>query len=256
MNTGVQIFNYNGSNITMKKDSGIVYVNLTEIAKAFPEKNLSKIVNSQEISDYVQRLTEITNVLSADLLRIIKGGDPKEQGTWAHQKVALRVCQKLSTDFAIWVDGQIEKFLTVGLSLDSITRKDLAKMLLESEEEKERLQITVNEQAPKVKYHDLVLSSDNLMSITEIAKNYGMSAVSLNEILRVCGVQYKRGKHWIVTAKYQDRDYMRSVPVIQYTRDGKQLIINQMKWTEQGRKFIHELLAQKELIARHKRLMM
>ena len=110
----IQNFNYKGSNITMKNENGIVYVNLTEIAKAFPEKNLSTIVNSQEIRDYVNKLTEITNFSSADLLRVTKGGNPNEQGTWAHQRVALRACQKLSTDFSIWVDAKIEELLIKG----------------------------------------------------------------------------------------------------------------------------------------------
>lgn len=89
-------------------------MNLTEVAKAFPEKNLSTIVNSQEVKDYINRLSEIKNFSSLDLLQVIKGNysDGRQQGTWAHQKVALRVCQKLSTDFSIMVDTKIEELLS------------------------------------------------------------------------------------------------------------------------------------------------
>lgn len=111
----IQIFNYNGSSVPMtRNENGIVYVNLTEVAKAFPNKNLSKIVNSIEIKEYCKALAEITNVSSADLLIVSKGGDVSKQGTWAHQKVALRVAQKLSPDFAVMVDTWIEKLLTEG----------------------------------------------------------------------------------------------------------------------------------------------
>lgn len=106
------VFNYNGNNITLKKENGNVYVNLTEVAKAFPEKNLSTIVNSQEIKDYVHRLSEIKNFSFADLLIVSKGAPHLGGGTWAHQKVALRVCQKLSTDFSIMVDTKIEELLS------------------------------------------------------------------------------------------------------------------------------------------------
>lgn len=68
------------------------------------EKNLSHIVNSKELSDYVARMSEIQNCSSLDLLQVTKGGDVSQQGTWAHHRVAIRVAQKLSTDFAIWVD--------------------------------------------------------------------------------------------------------------------------------------------------------
>lgn len=113
--TNIQVFNYNGSNVPMtRNENGVVYVNLTEIAKAFPNKNLSKIVNSIEIKEYCKALAEITNVSSADLLIVSKGGDVSKQGTWAHQKVALRVAQKLSPDFAVQVDTWIEELLTKG----------------------------------------------------------------------------------------------------------------------------------------------
>lgn len=45
-----KIFSYNGNNVTMRVRKGVVYVNLTEVAKAFPDKNLTHIINSQEIS--------------------------------------------------------------------------------------------------------------------------------------------------------------------------------------------------------------
>lgn len=93
-------------------DNGIVYVNLTEVAKAFPSKNLTQIVNSQEIKEYCESLSKLQNYSLADLLIVKRGGN--DNGTWAHQKVALRVAQKLSPDFAVMVDSWIEKLLTEG----------------------------------------------------------------------------------------------------------------------------------------------
>lgn len=109
----IQIFNYNGSNVSMtRNENGIVYVNLTEVAKAFPNKNLTQIVNSQEIKDYCESLSKLQNYSLADLLIVKRGGN--DNGTWAHQKVALRVAQKLSPDFAVMVDTWIETLLTEG----------------------------------------------------------------------------------------------------------------------------------------------
>lgn len=106
-------YEYNGHNVPMTRcDNGIVYVNLTEVAKAFPNKNLTQIVNSQEIKDYCESLSKLQNYSLADLLIVKRGGN--DNGTWAHQKVALRVAQKLSPDFAVMVDTWIEKLLTEG----------------------------------------------------------------------------------------------------------------------------------------------
>ena len=139
-------------------------------------------------------------------------------------------------------------------SLDSITRKDLARMLLESEEEKERLQLTVTTQAPKVEYYEKVLSSDNLSTTTEIAKNYGWSAVSLNGILHGVGLLYRKGKRWYITAKYQDKDYMKVIPTVVHGRSGDDFVVNEVKWTEAGRKFIHEILVGNGLVNRQESL--
>lgn len=109
-----KMFSYNGINVRMRKMNGYILVCLTDFARLFPDKNLSTIINSKEITDYVNRLSEIKNFISTDLLQIIKGGNVSQQGTWAHQKIALRVAQKLSTDFAIWVDDKIEELLTTG----------------------------------------------------------------------------------------------------------------------------------------------
>jgi anti-repressor protein len=92
------------------------------------------------------------------------------------------------------------------------------------------------------------------MTITDIAKNYGYSAVSLNEWLRAWGVQYKKGKCYRITAKYQGNDDVRIIPSLQVVNE-KTFVTNEMRWTESGRKFIHELLISKGLINRQKSLM-
>ena len=94
-----KMFSYNGINVRMRKMNGYILVCLTDFARLFPDKNLSTIINSKEMTD---------------LLQIIKGGNVSQQGTWAHQKTALRVAQKLSTDFAIRVDDKTEELLTTG----------------------------------------------------------------------------------------------------------------------------------------------
>lgn len=115
-----ETYDYNGHGVPMTRThNGIVYVNLTEVAKAFPNKNLTQIVNSQETKEYCESLSKLQNYSFADLLIVKKGAPNLGGGTWAHQKVALRVAQKLSPDFAVWVDTRIEELLLKGkTSLD------------------------------------------------------------------------------------------------------------------------------------------
>lgn len=108
------------------------------------------------------------------------------------------------------------------------------------EEERERLQLvaTVEEQRPKVEYHDDVLRSESTMPITVIAKEFGRSAQSMNVLLNEAGVQYKRGNTWIPYSQYQEAGYMRPIT---YNANG-QYAVTAYQWTEKGRKFIHELM--------------
>ena len=50
--------------------------------------------------------------------------------------------------------------------------------------------------APKADYTDRVLQAEGLITTTLIAKDFGLSARKLNDILNKEGVQYKQGKTW------------------------------------------------------------
>ena len=88
--------------------------------------------------------------------------------------------------------------------------------------------------APKADYTDRVLQAEGLITTTLIAKDFGLSARKLNDILNKEGVQYKQGKTWVLYSKYQDKGYTQTVT-------DKEGHIN-MKWTQVGKKFIVELL--------------
>ena len=88
---------------------------------------------------------------------------------------------------------------------------------------------------PKVDYHDIVLNSDNLKTITSIAKDLGMTANKLNTILESMGIQYKQSKTWFLKA-----DYQHLVP--EYCDYHIHEYGQSLKWTEKGRKYLIELL--------------
>ena len=237
----------------MRLQDGTVYVNLTEFAKPFPGKNLTQIVNSLEIKEYCDALSKLQNYSLADLLQVTRGGN--SNGTWAHQKVALRVAQKLSPDFAVWVDTKIEELLTTGVT--TATDDDAAiahamdilqKRLEQAKAEKQLLEAkaheqerVIQEQAPKVEYFDDVLNSTSTYTATQIAKEFGWGAETLNRKLKEKGVQYKQSGQWLLYAKYQDKGYTRTVTRSYTGTSGKIHTSQQTVWTEPGRHFIHSL---------------
>lgn len=91
---------------------------------------------------------------------------------------------------------------------------------------------------PKATYYDLILQNKSLLSVTQIAKDYGMSAVALNKTLHKLGVQYKQGGVWLLYAKHQDCGYTQTHT---HLIDAERSRIT-TKWTQKGRLFIYHLL--------------
>ena len=96
---------------------------------------------------------------------------------------------------------------------------------------------------PKVEYHDKVLNPTDeengftkLLTTTEVAKDLGMTARQLNNILHEKRIIYKKGKTWVLYSKY---DHLISEKYCDYFINE---FGNLLKWTEKGRKFIIELL--------------
>ncbi|HAR6358662.1 TPA: phage antirepressor [Staphylococcus pseudintermedius] len=102
----------------------------------------------------------------------------------------------------------------------------------------------VKELKPKATYYDLVLQNKSLLSVSKIAKDYGMSARALNKLLHELGVQYKQGDIWLLYAKHQDKGYTQTST---YALDEKHSKVT-TKWTQKGRLFIYELLKNKGIL--------
>lgn len=244
-------FSYNGNKVRMKKVNGIVFVCLTDMAKGFPNKNLTNIVNSKEMQEYMNTLSRIQICSLADLL-IVKNGGDGSQGTWAHRKVALRVAQKLSPEFAIWVDDRIEELLTQGVATvndDDATILHAMQVLQKRVEEKQRAletaQATITtqsaqlkSQAPKVDYYDQVLQSEGTMTTRQLAMSIGMTANTLNKKLCDAGIQFRQSGMYILHAPYSSYNLtsVRSYPYT--TSDGRTLTKQYLVWNERGKQFV------------------
>lgn len=88
---------------------------------------------------------------------------------------------------------------------------------------------------PKADKYDRYLSNKGLITITEIAKEYGMSGRELNKFLHEKGVIYKRGSKWFIYQKYANERY---VGYEIHLPEGRR----SLKWTPEGEMFIRELL--------------
>ena len=100
----------------------------------------------------------------------------------------------------------------------------------------------INELRPKLNYLDVILGSKNLLNITQIAKDYGMSGVTMNKILEGLNIQYKQRDQWLLYSKYQSMGYTSSETVSYYDTKGQLQTRLATKWTQKGRLFLYEIL--------------
>lgn len=239
-------------------------------------------LNLQSTGEFMAQLAEARNLASADLLIVSKGGNDisDTQGTWMHEDVAIEFARWLSPKFAIWCNDRIKELLQHGITAMPQTVDDIIadpdttiKILTALKEERiakeqalyqarqaeqsaliaskeldntrKTLSNVVREldtAKPKADYCDKVLTSESLISVRQIAKDFGKSAKWLNCFLKEHGIQYRQGRQWLLYAKYADMDYTRSVTATGAGR-GEDRTFMLTKWTEKGRKFIVKLLA-------------
>lgn len=100
-------------------------------------------------------------------------------------------------------------------------------------------------QQPKVDYYDNQMRNPGLMTVTEIAKDYGMSAKDFNKLLHQFGIQYRQGKHWVLYQKYADKGYTQYESFAYNDNKG---VHNNLKWTQKGRKFIYDILKEQGIV--------
>lgn len=101
------------------------------------------------------------------------------------------------------------------------------------------------EAAPKVSYYDIVLQCPDLLPISQIAKDYGMSAQKMNKLLNEAGVQYKQGNIWLLYQKYASEGYTQTRTDVYEDSDGESHAKLRTCWTQKGRLFIYDLLKSK-----------
>ena len=128
--------------------------------------------------------------------------------------------------------------------------------LLLSEKEKQSLERTIQfqdkiieKQKPKVTYHDIVLSCSDLLTITQVAKDFGITGQKLNKILNEEGIQYKDNTGlWMLYSEYLSNNYAQTSTHTYQDKDGEYHAKLHLRWTQKGRLFIYDLLKSRGIL--------
>lgn len=262
-----QIFVYKGSEITFLSDNDVM-VNATEMAKAFGKRPVDwlRLPSSQR---YIETLREVRfSHLTNDenpLVITVNGNyrDSREQGTWLHEDVALEFARWLSPSFAIWCNDRIKELMRHGataMNPEDLLNPDfiinLATALKNERAEKEALQqqnhlqvLELQKAAPKVQYHDAVINSNSLVSITEMANELGFSsAIKLNKFLFKIGIIRKVNDTWALRAELSGRGLAKYKTITFTDSQGETRTRNHLYFTQAGRKYVHDYINKHQLL--------
>lgn len=123
----------------------------------------------------------------------------------------------------------------------------LATRLKEEQALNQKQQQIIGELKPRADYTDRILKNKGLVTITQIAKDYGMSGQALNDLLHLLKIQYKQSGQWLLYREHQGKGYTHSETVDIKRKDGTSDIKMNTKWTQKGRLFLYELLKENQV---------
>ena len=224
----------------------------------FVGKDVAEILGyanpSKALSDHVDEEDKLNNESLSSL---------GQRGGWLINEsglYSLILSSKLPTakKFKRWVTSEvlpsIRRTGAYGVQVPR-TLKEALQLALEQEEKLEALQLDnsiktqqIAELQPKATYYDLILQCRDLLSVTEIAKDYGMSAKGMNKKLHELGVQYSQSGVWFLYAKYQSEGYTQTKTQNYNKPDGSQGARTHMYWTQKGRLFLYDFLKSKGIL--------
>lgn len=149
---------------------------------------------------------------------------------------------------------EMEKKLSLGFIVPQNYKEALIALVSQVEvnekleSEKLLLEEKISEYEPKLTYLDKILTSKGTITITQIAKDYGLSGTALNKILHEERIQYKVNKQWVLYTKYTNKGFTQSETIDITRSNGEPDVTINTRWTQKGRLFIHEILTRRGIM--------
>ena len=246
----LKIWNYNSSEIRTLTLNNEPWWVLTDVCKVLELSNATKVaqrLEEDERSNFkLGRQGEATIINESGLYSVILRSDKpqaKPFRKWVTSEVlpAIRKTGMYATDELLNNPDLAIKAFTA-LKEERAKTKALTETVAVQQQQ-------ILEMKPKASYYETVLNCKDLLSTTEIAKDYGRSARWLNDLLHEMKVQYKQGgKIWILYQKYAEKGYTSTKTQTYNGKDGDVHTKVHTYWTQKGRLFIYDLLKSKGIL--------
>lgn len=244
----LQIFKYNEREIRTVEKNGDIWWVLKDVCEVLGLSNPTMIASRLDEDERAKfdlgRQGETNIINESGLYNVILRSDKPEAKKFKRW-VTSEVLPSIRKHGAYMTDKTLEEALT---SPDFLIR--LATQLKDERDKRKAIEAKSNAQEqiiaelkPKADYTDRILQNKGLVTITQIAKDYGMSGQGMNALLNRMCIQYKTASgQWLLYSKYQAKGYTHSKTIDFIRSDGSRDIKMETKWTQKGRLFLYEKL--------------
>jgi prophage antirepressor-like protein len=176
-------------------------------------------------------------------------------------KVIMRSDKPQAEPFQDWVCGEVlptirktggyiaanaqmtdEEIMATALRIGEATIRKRDERIRQLEAEAKQKDVLISDMRKGNDYLNTILQSNGTVTTTQIAQDYGMSAMALNRKLADMRVQHKVNGQWILYATHQAKGYVHSRTLNLTHRDGRPYTCMVTEWTQRGRLFLYDAL--------------
>lgn len=247
----LEVFNYRDSKVRVVNKDGTVWFVAKDACAVLELSNptvaLERLDEDERSKFNLGRQGEVNVVNEYGLYNLILGSrkpEAKNFKRWITHEVlpSIRKHGVYATDTTLDQMINNPEFGIRLLTELKVEREERRKL----EHQNQINQQLIGELKPKADYTTKILQNKGLVTITQIAKDYGISGQKMNAILHELGVQYKQSDQWLLYREYHDKGYTHSSTVEITRKDGRLDVVMNTKWTQKGRLFLYNLLKDKK----------
>lgn len=231
--------------------NNVPYICLADVCKILELEQVSRVksrltqdgVTTSKVIDNLGREQQATFINESNLYKVIfQSRKPEaEQFTeWVTSEVLPSIRK---TGGYIFGEENMNEDELIATAMQVMDRK-IEALKLENTQQKQ----IIGELKPKADYTDTILQSKNTVTVTSIAKDYGMSAQTFNKTLHDLRIQYKQSGQWFLYEKYQKRGYTHSKTTDYIRNDGSIGTKLNTEWTQKGRLFLYDKLKENGVV--------
>ncbi|KSU19469.1 Phage antirepressor protein [Lactococcus lactis subsp. lactis] len=234
-------------NLDVKVEGEEVLFSAEQVAKSLgftQTKNRKEYIRWETISKYLSQQVGKSDFISEPMVYKLAFKANNAVSEKFTDWLAVEVLPTIRKHGAYMTDSKLEEAL-----LNPDTLINLATQLKEErqarlglEKENSQLNLELAAATEKTTYLDLILESPDDILITQIAQDYGFSAVKFNRILNELRIQRKVNKQWVLYSRYMGKGYIGSRTQNYVDSKGQERTSITTTWKQKGRKFLYETL--------------